>query len=301
MSFLFKELNKNIVMPKKKHRKREKRKGKEDKVTGDDFFEERIEHLAAEMEALGKKIEHKGGEWNTWFRRTFGVAGPLISSIFGIIVLAASVWALRFVNFFINNAIVAGIHNFLFMNIGWFFLIFIFFSYSGYLSRAHPKVWKPVSPFSAAVGIGVGLWILVNAINVVNYFVSSSILHVVSFQISNYTLAISSLALVIGYVLLLVRGEEVGVASMGVKGGETVTRAAPARAARSSGSANRLYRSGREKILGGVCGGIAEHIDVDPVIVRLLWVFLSLAWGAGILFYIIAWIIIPRNPNHKWD
>lgn len=62
----------------------------------------------------------------------------------------------------------------------------------------------------------------------------------------------------------------------------------------------RLYRSGREKILGGVCGGIGEYLGVDPVIVRLLWVVFSLLWGAGIILYIIAWIIMPRNPRHRW-
>jgi phage shock protein PspC (stress-responsive transcriptional regulator) len=62
----------------------------------------------------------------------------------------------------------------------------------------------------------------------------------------------------------------------------------------------RLYRSGKEKILGGVCGGIAEYFNVDPTLIRLLWVFFILAFGTGLLAYIIAWIIIPRNPNYKW-
>jgi phage shock protein C len=72
-----------------------------------------------------------------------------------------------------------------------------------------------------------------------------------------------------------------------------------ARAARQ-GRPKRLYRSGREKILGGVCGGIGEYFGVDPTLVRLLWVLFSLAVGVGVLFYIIAWIIIPRNPRHRW-
>jgi len=62
----------------------------------------------------------------------------------------------------------------------------------------------------------------------------------------------------------------------------------------------RLYRSGEDKILGGVCGGIAEYFKVDPVLIRLLWVLFALGYGSGILAYIIAWIIIPRNPRHKW-
>jgi phage shock protein C len=63
----------------------------------------------------------------------------------------------------------------------------------------------------------------------------------------------------------------------------------------------RLYRSANERVLGGICGGIAEYFNVDPVLVRLLWVFASLLYGAGILLYIIAWIAIPRNPRHRWD
>ena len=62
----------------------------------------------------------------------------------------------------------------------------------------------------------------------------------------------------------------------------------------------KLYRSGKERILGGVCGGIAEYLDMDPTIVRLLWILFSLAFGIGVLFYFIAWFIIPRNPKHKW-
>ena len=49
--------------------------------------------------------------------------------------------------------------------------------------------------------------------------------------------------------------------------------------------------------LGGVCGGIAEYFDVDPTIVRVIWVALSVVPGGlvgGILVYILAWMIIPK-------
>ena len=61
----------------------------------------------------------------------------------------------------------------------------------------------------------------------------------------------------------------------------------------------KLYRSAKDRILGGVCGGIAEYYGWDPTLVRLGWVLLSLIWGAGLLLYIILWIIMPRNPNWK--
>lgn len=68
-----------------------------------------------------------------------------------------------------------------------------------------------------------------------------------------------------------------------------------------SNKPKRLYRSGRERIIGGVCGGLAEYFNVDPTIVRLLYVLFTLvSFGAGILFYIIAWIIVPRNPRDRW-
>ncbi|MFQ6009546.1 MAG: PspC domain-containing protein [Candidatus Aenigmatarchaeota archaeon] len=64
----------------------------------------------------------------------------------------------------------------------------------------------------------------------------------------------------------------------------------------------RLYRSGKDRILGGVCGGIAEYLGVDPVIIRLIWAVLTLAsLGVGLLAYVIAWFLVPRNPNHKWQ
>ncbi|MEJ5292893.1 MAG: PspC domain-containing protein [Candidatus Methanosuratincola sp.] len=59
----------------------------------------------------------------------------------------------------------------------------------------------------------------------------------------------------------------------------------------------RLYRSNSNRILGGVCGGIAEYFNVDPVIVRLIWIVFTVIYGFGILLYLIAWVIIPRSPE----
>lgn len=58
----------------------------------------------------------------------------------------------------------------------------------------------------------------------------------------------------------------------------------------------RLYRSEENKIVGGVCGGIGEYFEIDPVLVRIITVLLIMAPGIGILAYIIGWIIIPKRP-----
>lgn len=55
----------------------------------------------------------------------------------------------------------------------------------------------------------------------------------------------------------------------------------------------KLYRSKSNRRLAGVCGGLGEYFDIDPVIVRLAWVIFTLAGGAGLLAYIVGWIIIP--------
>ncbi len=60
---------------------------------------------------------------------------------------------------------------------------------------------------------------------------------------------------------------------------------------------NRLYKSTQDKVFDGVCGGIGEYFNIDPVTVRLLWIVLVIFGGTGVLAYIIAMLIIPRNPG----
>ncbi|NYT20468.1 MAG: PspC domain-containing protein [Methanomicrobiales archaeon] len=60
----------------------------------------------------------------------------------------------------------------------------------------------------------------------------------------------------------------------------------------------RLYRSRTTRILGGVCGGLSAYFDIDPNIIRLIWVALTIiSVGTGIIVYIIAWILIPEEPE----
>lgn len=60
----------------------------------------------------------------------------------------------------------------------------------------------------------------------------------------------------------------------------------------------RLFRSKKEKMLGGICGGLGEYLDVDPTLLRLLLVILVVfSWGMFLLIYIVAWIIVPPVPD----
>lgn len=60
---------------------------------------------------------------------------------------------------------------------------------------------------------------------------------------------------------------------------------------------NKLYRIRQGKIIAGVCGGVAKYFEVDPKMVRLLCVALILAYGSGLLIYIIFAIFIPKEPK----
>ena len=59
----------------------------------------------------------------------------------------------------------------------------------------------------------------------------------------------------------------------------------------------RLYRSRRDSVLGGVAGGVADYLDVDPSIVRIIWAVLGVVTGGFfVLLYIVMWIVVPEGP-----
>ena len=58
----------------------------------------------------------------------------------------------------------------------------------------------------------------------------------------------------------------------------------------------RLYRSRTQRMIGGVCGGIAEYFDIDPTLVRLLFMLSIFAGGAGMILYILELIVMPEAP-----
>ncbi len=58
----------------------------------------------------------------------------------------------------------------------------------------------------------------------------------------------------------------------------------------------RLYKSTSDKKICGVCGGIGNYLNIDPTVIRLIWVLLVIAGGTGILAYILAAIIMEDEP-----
>lgn len=63
----------------------------------------------------------------------------------------------------------------------------------------------------------------------------------------------------------------------------------------------KLYKSSDDKIIDGVCAGIAEFFGVDSTLIRVLWAVLSIFAGAGVLAYIVCALIMPRKPSSYID
>jgi phage shock protein C len=59
----------------------------------------------------------------------------------------------------------------------------------------------------------------------------------------------------------------------------------------------KLYRSQTNRMLGGVCGGLAEYLNTDATLIRVLFVLLTVLGGAGPIIYLGMWIIVPNQPS----
>jgi phage shock protein C len=60
---------------------------------------------------------------------------------------------------------------------------------------------------------------------------------------------------------------------------------------------SRLMRSRRDKVIAGVCGGLGEYFNIDPVVVRLIFVLATLTSGIGFVLYPVLWLIMPKAPS----
>lgn len=65
----------------------------------------------------------------------------------------------------------------------------------------------------------------------------------------------------------------------------------------SNTSPSRLYRSEKNAVIGGVAQGLGEYFNVDPTIIRLLFVLFAIVHGSGVLLYIVLWIVLPTKDK----
>jgi phage shock protein PspC (stress-responsive transcriptional regulator) len=79
-------------------------------------------------------------------------------------------------------------------------------------------------------------------------------------------------------------------------GAKQVAVGAPGVAAEYGGK-KRLVRSSTDKKIGGVCAGLADYFDLDPTIIRIIWLLAILFAGTGLIAYVILWIALPLGPT----
>lgn len=284
-------------MPKKKSRKARQT----ETVSPREKLKEQARHFGKEAEALGKQIGAKGEDFgkrvekhrDEYYER-FGVIGLVFSILIGILGLAIGIWALDVLSQRTGSSILFALHDFFLSNFGIFVVIFIISSALTFISRCCRTGRIIITPISAAFGITVLFWIA-SSIMLIDRMAANPAIFAIAQYIKTNLHGIFWFFLLLGYFLLLLQ----------LVVGEFITRpsrrSAEAEPHRIQNSGvKRLYRSGNDRIIAGVCGGIAEYFGVDPVLVRLIWVLFALAGGSGVLLYLIAWLIIPRNPNHRW-
>ena len=66
-------------------------------------------------------------------------------------------------------------------------------------------------------------------------------------------------------------------------------------------TAGRIHKSTKDKKIAGVCGGIAEYLNVDPTLIRLAFALLCLGWGSGVLAYIACALILPEGDDEETE
>ena len=59
----------------------------------------------------------------------------------------------------------------------------------------------------------------------------------------------------------------------------------------------RLHLSTEDKKIAGVCGGVAEYFNIDPVVVRVIWGVAALTWGVGIILYLVCAFVFPNKSE----
>ena len=62
----------------------------------------------------------------------------------------------------------------------------------------------------------------------------------------------------------------------------------------------KLYRNTQNKLIAGVCSGLAEYLNIDPTVIRVIWALVGLS-GAGLLAYLVCALLIPEKPSNIID
>ena len=60
----------------------------------------------------------------------------------------------------------------------------------------------------------------------------------------------------------------------------------------------KLYRDTENKMIAGVCAGLAKYVNMDPTLIRILWVLITAFGGSGVIAYLVCMFVIPEDPGY---
>jgi hypothetical protein len=166
-----------------------------------DFAEE----LAVLAENIGVRFKDKHPEKKDgWGFRVFGFVGPLLGSVFGVLFLMFFAWIVNFINLGLNSFILSGVSSFFWNNAYWFFVLFLFFGYSDYISKRFEKKYWVVSPFVSSAGLVFIVWISIWALNMINIQANSVFVNLLSNFLYSNMFGIMFAFIILDYVLILI-------------------------------------------------------------------------------------------------
>jgi hypothetical protein len=160
------------------------------------------EKFESYMECKGKQIEKSCKDW--WVT-TFGLIGPLIGSLIGIVCFSFVIWVLQLMNMSLHNLFISAICSFFSMNLPWIFLALIFFGYSNYAAKKFSRIFWIISPIITAVGVVIGIWFSVLIFNLINSFVLNSALGIISDFLYSNMMLIFMLVAILGYFIKIIK------------------------------------------------------------------------------------------------
>ena len=262
-------------------------------------MDRRWKEFGEEVQGVGKrftaetKAEAKG--LRTDFDRTFGPIGPLVKAVIGFIILVIVAQLLNLVgdqNRFIEDVAQQVLLNHLVA----YLILFIFLAYAMYVSRLDMAANPFVEPLAVAVATSAVIWVALKVLSIVSVDYDVGWLRWASDAMWMILPLVFLLILLLGYSSTLTKAQAQRNAP------QTPSPMAHAQyAPEGMAVPGRVYRSGKDRILGGVCGGLGEHFNIDPTLLRVIWILLLVvSFGTFLIVYIAMWIIIPRNPTHIW-
>jgi len=248
--------------------------------------------IVAPQPAANEPVRRAPAVWNqTPFDRTFRGGGPLLKTFLGLIFVLLVMEIFDALS--AESAFAGEFSDFLGDTLLLFFLVFLLAFFFGYYTRKYPRETSMVSPLITAIIVTFVLWVLSNVFRLLGETRTDDFLTAMGEMVYSVLYIIFLLIILLGYIGVIMKAGRFG--NPVPPNVAPVTPAAAPQAPYAPGK--RMGRSNRDKIIFGVCGGMAEFLDTDPFLVRVLWVVGTiLTSGVLILAYVILAIIMPKYP-----